>query len=939
MKITTTTIIKVSLLCTILIISSASELFAQTGSIAGRVLTAKRGDLLTGVTVSIDGTNKRTITDVEGKFIFNNVSTGRYTLSFEYVGFQKKAVSEVDVKAGEVATLETLLDEKSSDLTEVVVKATPRRMETVNALLVRQKNLPNISDGISAESIRRSPDKNTSEVLKRVSGATIQDNKFVVIRGLADRYNVATLNNSVLPSTEADRKVFAFDIIPANLIDNIQIFKTAAPDLPGDFSGGIVQVNTSDVPNKNQLSITLGVGINLISTGKNYEPGYLGKYDYLGFESGERRLPEQLPNLRGFTNVNDLVTESQKFNNLFGDRYNGKALPNQNYQISWAAKKDFKNSGTFGSVVSATYRNNQNIQYSERIDYADQGRTSPILLDYKDTIYKFTTTIGAMANFAYKKGNSKIAFKNLYNRLFDVTNIIREGINNDNIQYIKATSNETNIKTLMSSQLEGEHSLGKNRNKLTWNVNFAFTGGSQPDYHISPYAINQGDVDNKAVAYKVVLRDSYRFYSELSDISYGGTLNYAIPFKWRGENNLFKAGAYYLTKTRDYQARAFRYKAANQSKFNTNILSIEPTWVFDPSYMSPEGLALDEITNPSDQYKGNSQTAAGYVMMDNRLSSKFRVVWGLRVENFSYDVTTADFSNPLIEISRNYIDWLPSVNFTYSLTAKTNLRLSAFQSVSRPDFREVAPFQFYDFSRNAIIKGNANLERSQNTNLDLRFETYPSAGELFSFSLFAKYFDKPIEFVVQSGSVASNLVLTYANPNSALSYGAEFEFRKRLSFFENSFLKNVTAFGNLAYIFSSIDFENSGIDVYEEGRPMQGQSPYIINGGLQYGTEKGGMSFSALVNRVGHRIAFAGFQGYPDVYENGRTVVDFQIAKKVFKDQGEFRLNVSDLLNQKTIFYQNTNDITKRAYNVNDDRIWNSFSYGTNFSFTFSYNF
>ena len=343
--------------------------FAQTGKIAGRLTSSKRGDNVSGATIFIQGTDRKTTSDVEGKFIFSNVPVGTYILEFSSMGFQKKAVSEVDVKSNDVATLEVLLEEQAKEMDNIVIKATPRRMETVNALLVRQKNLPNISDGISAESIKRSPDKNTSEVLKRVSGATIQDNKYVIVRGLADRYNVATLNNSVLPSTEADRKVFAFDIIPSNLVDNIQIFKTASPDLPGDFSGGVVQVNTQDVPNKNQVSISVGGTYNTISTGKDFRIGYLGKYDYLGFESGKRRLPEGLPNLRTYQDVDQLIGASQTLNNLFGDRYSGKALPGQNYQVSWANKSDFKNGGTLGTIISATYRNSQNIQYSERSEY------------------------------------------------------------------------------------------------------------------------------------------------------------------------------------------------------------------------------------------------------------------------------------------------------------------------------------------------------------------------------------------------------------------------------------------------------------------------------------------------------------------------------------------------------------------------------------------
>jgi outer membrane receptor protein involved in Fe transport len=282
---------------------------------------------------------------------------------------------------------------------------------------------------------------------------------------------------------------------------------------------------------------------------------------------------------------------------------------------------------------------------------------------------------------------------------------------------------------------------------------------------------------------------------------------------------------------------------------------------------------------------------------------------------------------------------MPSFNLTYNLNDKSNLRFGGWRSVSRPDFREVANFQFYDFSRNAVIKGNSELERSQNTNLDLRYEIYPEAGEIFSFSLFAKHFDKPIEAVIPSGAVATNLIITYANPNSALSYGAELEFRKKLSFFDSKFLQNFTVFGNLAYIRSSVDFAGADISIYEEGRPMQGQSPYIINGGIQYATEDGGFSVTGLINRIGHRIALVGFQGYPDIYENGRTVIDFQVAKRIMKEKGELKLNIGDILNQKAVFYQNTGDFTKRAFKNSEDNVWNTFRYGTNISLSFSVNF
>jgi TonB-dependent receptor len=491
---------------------------------------------------------------------------------------------------------------------------------------------------------------------------------------------------------------------------------------------------------------------------------------------------------------------------------------------------------------------------------------------------------------------------------------------------------------LISSQLEGEHKLSDKNNKLKWNVNYGLTLRDQPDYRVLPYAKSISDLENKDEPMRVVLRDTYRFWSELTEHAVGGNVNYSVPVTIAGDKSIFRAGVLTQNKFRDFSTRIFRYEAASSST-SPEIYSYPADKIFNDGNMVRNGFVLNEITNNTDKYDATSGLYAGYAMIDAKLFDKLRAVVGARAEHFSFVVNTSDFSASKVEVKRDYLDILPSLNLTYSVTDLTNIRLSGSRTVSRPEFREVANFAYYDFVRNAQLKGNTKLERSQNTNLDLRFETYPEAGEVLSASVFYKHFDKPIEQVVLNGSTPSNLILSYTNPNSAQNFGVEVEIRKSLGFFnESSFLENLLFYVNAAYIKSTVDF-NENSNPYDEERPLQGQSPYLINGGLQYSSRASRFNVSALYNRIGHRISAVGFQGYPDIYENARDIVDLQFGLKVLESKGEVKLNVSDILNQRAVFYQNVSTSDKTSYSAGGDRTQYSYRYGTNFSLSFSYNF
>ncbi|MGX5689881.1 TonB-dependent receptor [Arcticibacter tournemirensis] len=930
-------IVKVTGLLIVFILSVFVVTAQQTGRIAGKVTDKKSGEALIGLTVKVEGTSKGVSTDIEGRYNVGSIASGRYSVIFSYVGYQTKRVSDIVVKNGSVATVDVVMEESAgTELQQVVITATARQ-ESISGLYAKQKTNISISDGISAEQIRRSPDRNTSDVLKRVSGTSIQDNKFVVIRGLSDRYNTTLLNNAVLPSTETDKKAFSFDIIPSNMIDNIIINKTASPEYPGDFAGGIVQVITKDIPDENFLSVNIGLGYNSQSTFDPINLGARGKYEFLGFSESSRNIPAGIPSSRVFmqeyTSPEQKVAAGKLFSNSYKiDKY-AHALPVQSLQANLGLTKRFQNTARLGAVVAVTYRSSESVYDAVRIDYEGTRQYK-----FDDTNNKFSTSLGGLANFAYIKGDTKIALKNVYNRSLDNSYLSRSGIMDINRDSVIGYSQDLVTKSLFNSQLEGEHKTNWKDIKINWNLNYSYSGRNQPDLKSLTYNndFDNGDPEKRIylaqIPTTVSRTDASRFFSSMDEDTYGGGLNFTLPFNLFKEKNNVKAGIFKQYKSRDFEARKFGYIQDAYGDFDQSLKKLPIDAIFNSANIRRNGFLLDEGTEFPDTYTAISDINAGFLQVENKFNSKMRAVWGIRAEDSYQFVDTYDLSGSVTKIKHTYLDILPSLNITYSINDQTNLRLSASKTVTRPELRELANFGFFDYVSKRILQGNPDLKRSQNTNVDLKYEFYPGSGQVFSLSGFYKYFKNPIEQTVSSAATRN---ITFQNANSATSYGMEVEFRKRLNFFgSTSFLNNVTAYANSSIIFSTVNLNSLVSEV--TSRALQGQSPYIINAGLQYSSSDNNLSFNLLYNRIGNRISEVGYEGYPDIYEQGRNVIDFQISKKIYR-KAEVRLNLSDMLNEKTVFYQNQD--SDKLYDPAKDNLMNSLRMGYNVSLSFIYNF
>ena len=922
-------------LTTLLFVMLGATVFAQTGKISGKVSDKKSGETLIGVTVKIKGTTTGMATDVDGKYSLPGLAAGKYTLIFQYVGYNGKEISDVIVTAGKTTVFDLVLDETGGEnLSEVVIQGSFKK-ESINALYATQKNSAVISDGISSELIKKSPDRNTSDVLKRVSGATIQDNKFVVIRGLGDRYNTAMLDNSALPSTEPNRKAFSFDIVPSNLVDNLVISKTATPDLPGDFTGGAIQITTKDVPDQNFISVAGGVGYNTASTFKDFYSGPRNTTDYLGFDNGNRQLKSSFPSTTRLANGLTSEQNIRALKSLPQDWsiYKMQALPTQNYQFTIGRLKDFKNSDRkLGAIVSLTYRNAQSITNDAVRDFYEYN--------YLDNIYKFSTNIGALANFAYTSGKNKITFKNIYNRIYEDMYTSRTGLNNSNGTDNKFFAFDLIQKSLFKSTIEGNHQLGARNAKINWSIGFSNVLNDQPDQRKINYTKNVTDLGNPAIGYTAnvlnIGKENTRLFSKLNENGYNGAVNYSLPVTMFNQTSTLKVGLASSYRDRDFDVRFLGLELGFNNEDVEAIRQRPLKSLFGRDLIERGAYKLGEIPNSGDVYTANALTNSGYAMLDNKLGDKARIVWGVRTEAFNLNLTTLDPTNK--PVKQDYLDVLPSANFTYSLTEKINLRASYYRTLARPEFRELAQFQYYDYEQLAFQQGNPNLKRAQINNADIRFELYPSAGQIFSVSAFFKQFNNAIESLNEDYN--STRTITYFNSKKAEVYGLEFEIRKSLDFIvESEFMKATTAYANLALIKSKVtNPENSGITYIESSRQMVGQAPYTINAGLQHSFLKDKMNFNALYNRVGRRILAAGGSRFPSIWEAPRNVVDLQLGLKVLKNKGELKFNAGDILNNNTTFYYDMDMNKNYEANGNDETI-NRYKLGSNYSLAFSYTF
>lgn len=878
---------------------------AYAADIKGKVTDSTTGEPLIGATIQIDGTPKATATDIDGLFAFSGLDeNANYTLTIKYISYKTKKIDGVRAEA-QPQVIEIKLTPDEQTLNEVTVTGVARK-NTEIAVIQMTKSSPVIVSNVSAQEITKTQDTNAGEVIRRVPGVSLIDDKFVMVRGLSQRYNNVWINGGAVPSSEADSRAFSFDLIPSSQIDNMQIVKTPSPEYPADYTGGFITITTKDIPAENTAELSVGGNWNDITSFSDFKYAKGSGTDFLGFDSGMRGLNGGI---------------NSTLNSIAG---NGVDLQNNHLNNDWRVRNmnpvgDLKLSGSLGrswklgdrqlGMIAAFNYSNEYRKYEDMQNnlfgvYDAEKDESNYLRYSVDDQYNHNVRLGAMLNFTLLSadGNSKYQLKNIFNQIGNDRYTWREGLsaqsdNENSAEYYYRS------RTTYNGQITGKHTFALD--ELDWSASYSYANRNVPDRR--RYLIN--DALEPGVMQLTSPNDISREWTKLDEHIVSAAVNDKHDFKFGSFTPSLKFGAYGEYRTRKYTTRDFIYNwnaASNTLPDGFRQFDLSEM-LSDESYFGADRLYLFEEQHMRNNYKGNNYLGAGYFAANIPLGN-FNIYAGLRYEYDHMELITNTRDNAESPFSHNYEynDLFPSVNTTYKINDQHQLRLSYGKTVNRPEFREVSPSVFYDFDLASNVQGNTDLKPCYIQNVDFRYEFYPSKGEIISLAAFYKYFDSPIEwtYTVTGGT---SLVYSYMNAQRANNYGIELDIRKDLSFIG---LPGFSWSFNGALIKSRVKFEAGS---KEEDRPMQGQSPYLVNTGLFYKNDKLQLDVALLYNRIGKRIIGVGrSEGttsgnealrVPDSYEMPRDVIDLSASKK-FGNHWELKLSIRDLLAQKVYYKQ-----------------------------------
>lgn len=956
---------------------------AQTGTIRGSVIEDKNGETLIGVNVlikdSLAATPKGTITDLDGMFTLK-VAPGTYDLQVSYITYQTMTIKDVVVEAGDVTLLENIrLKESNMELQEVVITAEAVRTSEV-ALLSMKKKSAAIMDGISASKMRMVGDGTAAEAAKRVTGVSIEDGKYVYIRGLGDRYTKSTLNGVDIPGLDPDKNSLQMDIFPTNLINNIMVSKNFTAELPADFTGGIMNVETKDFPEERILDVSIGLGFNpdmhFNSDYLNYEGG---STDFLGFDDGTRALPngadsENIPTpISGHSDqqVNDFVSS---FDSQLGAQRQTSFM---DYSASFTvgdqleiAKKDSAEDHTnfdpkLGYIFSLSYKTDYT--FYDDVFYGEYQRlVDPDIYELRyanileGQMGEESRLLGGLAGVAFKTRYTKLRLTGMHLQ----SGTSRAGkfrINNSpdavgQSGYFAASDNlEYNERRLTNILLHGAHVLKDSGWEIDWRLSPTLSSSDDPDIRKTAFSFEPSDTAFFAGAGG----NPSRIWRNLDEINATGKLDILKNYKFLGKDAKFKFGGSHTYKQRDYEILSFNMQFFG----NQDWPNPDPATVLNPENIFPSTTnniyyqSGNNTPNPN-EYQSNVNNTGIYVSNEMNLFPNLKTILGVRAEYYVQRHTGRDqaFANGNTETGNNLdneivlesLDFFPSVNLIYALTEEQNFRVSYTRTIARPSFKELSFAQILDPITNRIFNGglfeyddwDGNLTETRVNNVDLRWELFKERGQLFSLSGFYKQFNDPIE-LVRIPEQQTSTEFQPRNVGNGTLFGVELELRKNFGFVSES-LENLSFSGNFTYVYSQIDmtstefrsrktYEKTGQNL-DDRRAMAGQAPYVINGGIIYSNSDLALETGLFYNVKGPTLYIVGVGLYPDVYNEPFHSLNFSINKKLGKKGNtSIDFKISNLLDDEIESYFSSYEAEDQIFSrINPGR---TFSIGVSHSF------
>ncbi|MFD2574021.1 TonB-dependent receptor domain-containing protein [Spirosoma soli] len=920
-----------------------TAVLAQTGTVRGSIKDAKTKEALIGCTVRIDGTQLGGTTDVEGNFSLANVPAGTQKVVISYVSYKTKEIPNVRVESGNTTAIETELEEEGTSLQEVVVRGN-RATNTEVAVITEIKQMKPIAVGISAQQIQKSQDRDAAAAIRRVPGVSIVENRFVLIRGLGTRYNNVLINDVIAPSTEVESRSFSFDIVPSNILDRMIVYKSGSAELPGDFAGGVIKIYTKRRPEQNFTDVGVTVGYRANTTFQNVQSHERGGLNVLGLWDAKQQLPTSFP------------SSSAEFNSLSSVRRASYArlLPNNWGIKNITAAPDVRlaiNTGRRFDVGNVRVSNLTSINYALTNQFSnvdlrlyENTTANDVQQQYNDATYARGTRLGVLHNWTLRFSPAfTLEWKTLFNQLSSTETVVRNGSFVIDGVDVQGYSERFENRSILNTQVSGEHSLSE-LSKVNWIASYSYSGRWEPDWKRAQYTRTQGATgpDGQPEPFRLNIPvqpnplNVGRFYSTLNEQvgSLVGNYEHTFGNPSDREPNRIRAGFYGESRNRDFSARFYGYERVG---LINNISGLGIGQAFAPENVTGrEGsFSLLDGTVDNDSYNGKNTYLAGYVSGDVNFGARANLTLGFRGEFYNQTLRLTQARTPLVD--NNIFSPLPSVNFTYKLTDRHNLRFAYSSTVNRPELRELAPFRYYDFARQLEVRGNTTLKTATIQNFDVKYEFYPTPNELISITGFYKDFTNPIEsFLIP---IPGAFQFTFTNALSARNYGVEVEFRKGFANSSSVFLQNLQVVGNASLINSRVttgDFieatgPSGNVERFgnstDRNRALANQSPYLVNLGLYYANPTSGWQYNLLYNVAGPRIFLVGNIDDPTTYEMPRHVVDFNISK-TFKKQFELRLGVQDIFNAPFRYAQDFNgdrkigkDVTSRSADADQNYI------------------
>jgi len=897
----------------------------RPGRIQGRIVGSQDASPVTSAEVRLEGTQIGALSDVQGRYFLRDVPPGQYSLVVRSLGYAQKTVTGVTVEPGQTTNLDITLETQAVQVTDVTVSVEQAR-GTAASVLNRQKSSKPVIDAIGSQQISRSGAGNAAESAKQLSGVTVSEGKYVFVRGLGKRYSQTTLNGSPLASPNPEQGVVPLDLFPAGFLEGITSQKTYTPDLPGEFSGGSINLDIKEFPDRFTFKANIGSSLNAQS---QLADGYLsyagGSTDFLGIDDGSRDLPglvkSELGGLEGQSLPNDPETVErigESFLNGDLDTFapsSGSTPGNVDVGFSMGDR-----TGLFGVDVgyflAATYSNEYTIRDDEVEREWETSAFDPELVEQRevkpDTDFGFirgTNTVewGGVGNLTFLiSPKHEVSLKGLFNQNADDEARQLAGENREDFgAELRGERLRFLSRSLGWGQLSGEHKLDALADsKLEWRATFSRAQRDEPGLREAIFERSFNAEPEDPFLLSNVSGESGRYlFTELTDDDLNGGLDWTVPFPFVGDRDAeIKVGGFTRNKTREFRGRRFRWRF--QPRAVTSLDSALTAATVVGQVRGPNQFALDEVTEPGDNYDVDEELFAGYGMLTLPIGP-VELVGGARIEDYDLVLETVFGSGREGEISET--DVLPAVSATVALNETMNLRGAFSQTLDRPEFRELTPFQFTEATTLRQSVGNPDLEIAKLRNFDVRWEWFPSPGEVISVSGFYKDMDRPIEQVLVA---AAGFLYTFQNAEEGELYGAELDFRKRLGFV-GAALDDFTLGGNFTVLESEVEVSSEGrFDPTNEFRRLEGQPDFTVNANLTYQDPGESTEAGLFFHIFGDRLNTAGGAGIPDIFEQSRPELDFTLEQRLWPNI-DLKIKALNLLDPAYEWTQSANGITR----------------------------